>query len=502
MNNTTPDRPRTSTLPAAAGPRTGPPATAPRATEAPRAAEVPRPRAEPGTPPGAGTAREPRTGAGARTEAEAEAEDFIRQFYAEHAAEHAAEHTDRAAGQPAGQPAGRPGGHLAGQPGRRPPLPLRERLARIRASFAATGTYTHTPAELAFGARLAWRNSSRCIGRLYWRSLRVLDHRDARTPEEIHHRLRGHLRRATNGGDIRPYISVFAPDAPGRPGPVLRNEQLIRYAGHRRPDGTVLGDPAGAALTDTVRRLGWRPPSPPGPFDPLPLLIEVPGHPPALFDLDPGLVLEVPLTHPDRPALGALGLRWYAVPAVSSMRLRVGGVDYPLAPFNGWYMGTEIGARDLVDEDRYNLLPLIAERLGLDTSSETTLWRDRALVELNVAVLHSYRAAGVRISDHHTESRRFLAHVAGEERHGRSVPADWSWIVPPLSGGITPVFHRSYDEADLRPNFYPRAAPAPAADGRPVPPAAPAPATAPDGLTPPPSSAGCPLPRPPRPDGA
>jgi hypothetical protein len=37
---------------------------------------------------------------------------------------------------------------------------------------------------------------------------------------------------------------------------------------------------------------------------------------------------------------------------------------------------------------------------------------------------------------------------------GRDVPADWSWIVPPISDGTTPVFHRYYPEADLRPGFY------------------------------------------------
>ena len=41
-----------------------------------------------------------------------------------------------------------------------------------------TGTYWHTTEELAFGARVAWRNNARCIGRLYWRSLQVRDLRD------------------------------------------------------------------------------------------------------------------------------------------------------------------------------------------------------------------------------------------------------------------------------------------------------------------------------------
>ena len=78
-------------------------------------------------------------------------------------------------------------------------------------------------------------------------------------------------------------------------------------------------------------------------------------------------MLEVPLAHPDLPWFAELGLRWHAVPAISNMRLSIGGVDYPLAPFSGWYMGTEIGARNFADADRYNQIPVIAQRMGLDT---------------------------------------------------------------------------------------------------------------------------------------
>lgn len=51
-----------------------------------------------------------------------------------------------------------------------------------------------------------------------------------------------------------------------------------------------------------------------------------------------------------------LGLQWYALPAVANMKLDVGGVEFPCSPFNGWYMVTEIGARDLGDTARYNML--------------------------------------------------------------------------------------------------------------------------------------------------
>lgn len=55
---------------------------------------------------------------------------------------------------------------------------------------------------------------------------------------------------------------------------------------------------------------------------------------------------------------GELGLRWYALPAVSNMLLEIGGLEFPAAPFNGWYMSSEIGTRNLCDSQRYNLLPV------------------------------------------------------------------------------------------------------------------------------------------------
>ena len=51
-----------------------------------------------------------------------------------------------------------------------------------------------------------------------------------------------------------------------------------------------------------------------------------------------------------------LNLRWYAVPAVSCLMLDIGGLEFTAAPFNGWYMSSEIGARNFGDEYRYNLL--------------------------------------------------------------------------------------------------------------------------------------------------
>ena len=109
------------------------------------------------------------------------------------------------------------------------------------------------------------------------------------------------------------------------------------------------------------------------------------------------------------------------------------------------YMGTEIGARNLADQNRYNALPAVAEVLGLDTRSDRTLWRDRALMELNRAVLHSFDLAGITIGDHHTLGEQFEAFCTAESRKGKQVKGDWSWLSPPMSAAQTTQFHREFD---------------------------------------------------------
>ncbi|WP_425604847.1 nitric oxide synthase oxygenase [Actinomycetospora termitidis] len=338
-----------------------------------------------------------------------------------------------------------------------PAVPLAERIAAVRDEIERTGTYVHTAAELAFGARVAWRSSARCIGRLYWRSLHLRDRRHVTAPDEVAAECVGHLDEATRRGRIRSTITIFAPDTPTAPGPRIWNEQLIRYAGYRT-GGRVLGDPRYVGFTDHARSLGWVPPSPMGRFDVLPLVVSGGGEwaekGPQFVDVPEASVLEVDITHPDHAWFADLGLRWHALPVISNMRLDIGGISYPAAPFNGWYMATEIGARNFADADRYDMLREVAEKMGLDTSSDRTMWRDRAAVETTLAVQHSFDTAGVSMADHHGESQRFLRHLEREEQAGRTCPVDWSWIVPPISGGLTPVFHRYYDEpTDTGPMF-------------------------------------------------
>jgi nitric-oxide synthase, bacterial len=274
------------------------------------------------------------------------------------------------------------------------------RLAKMRSEVAATGTYRHTPAELAFGARLALRESGWCPANVPWRELLVRDLREVREGEAVAKACVEHLRMATANGRVHPVISVFAPNTPWRPGPRIRNDQLVRYAGYREPEevgGGLLGDRRYIEFTLGVCRLGWRPPTGRGPFDLLPLVVQTPHEDLTLYQVPRDAVAEIPLTHPELPWFATLGLRWHAIPVISNRCLRIGGIEYPAAPFNGVYISQAIGEDVLADEGAYAMAKPVAQRLGLDLSSDRTLWRDRAVHELNRAVVHSFDAAGVRI---------------------------------------------------------------------------------------------------------
>jgi nitric-oxide synthase len=326
---------------------------------------------------------------------------------------------------------------------------LENRLNEIHKQITSQGFYEHTAEELEFGAKVAWRNSNRCIGRLFWDQLNVFDKRHLHTEEEILGALFEHIEYATNKGRIRPTITIFSPKVANQKVRIW-NHQLIRYAGYQTEQG-VLGDPLAIDFTETCIQLGWKPKF--GKFDILPLVIQINENKPRLFEIPDNLPLEVPLRHPEYNWFEDLQLKWYAVPMISDMMLEIGGITYTAAPFNGWYMGTEIGARNLADEFRYNMLPQIGSLMGLDTKSNQSLWKDRALLELNTAVLHSFKEDGVSIVDHHTAAQQFKKFEEKETEAERPVTGNWAWLIPPLTPAATHIFHKRYNNEIIKPNY-------------------------------------------------
>lgn len=213
----------------------------------------------------------------------------------------------------------------------------------------------------------------------------------------------------------------------------------------------MVGDPSKVQFTRVCEKLGWKGKG--TRWDILPIVLSGPGEDPTVYEIPENLVLTVPLSHPTFGWFEKLQLKWYALPAVSDMLFDVGGIEFPAAPFNGWYMGTEIGCRDLCDEQRYNVMSTVGKLMGLDIGAESTLWKDKVMVEVNVAVLHSFTRAGVTIVDHHTASQSFVTHMANETKLRGGCPADWVWITPPLSGSATPVYHQEMMNYHLKPSF-------------------------------------------------
>jgi len=107
------------------------------------------------------------------------------------------------------------------------------RVEEVAREIDATGSYQLTTKELEFGAKQAWRNAPRCIGRIQWANLQVVslvwtktciicvmvywssiymivcfsvqlfDARECRTTEDMFQMLCDHIQFATNGGNLR-----------------------------------------------------------------------------------------------------------------------------------------------------------------------------------------------------------------------------------------------------------------------------------------------------------
>jgi len=281
--------------------------------------------------------------------------------------------------------------------------------------------------------------------------------RVARLPEDMFDKILKHFEYAANGGAIKPVISVFAPKTDGKSAPIrIWNSQLIGYAAYKRPDGSIMGDPARLNFTALAVKFGWTPPDDEdkSSFDILPIVIsdEVTGHDkPKVFPLAPQQILEVPVEHPEHAAFADLNLRWYALPAISNIGVDIGGVMYQSCPFNGWYAITEIG-RDILDKQRYDLAHAVSVACGIPRTT-LAVWKDDVQLQVHRALLHSFAKHSVSIVDHHTASNSFVDFYKEEIKARGKCPADWVWLVPPAGGSMTSVFHQEMFSFIQKPQY-------------------------------------------------
>ena len=304
---------------------------------------------------------------------------------------------------------------------------LSRRMMQVKQEIAVTGTYIQTSEEIQVGARLAWRNSSKCVGRISWSTLKVRDCRHVTEPDSIFHEINQHLQIATAGSNIQSVMTVFKPESPNQTmGTRFWSSQIVRYAAYENTDGTIMGDPPNLELTKyLIEHNLWQPPDNASPFDVLPLVLKVPGKTlPYVYKIPDEYVFEVDIEHPVYSQITKLGYKWTTVPALTNFKMNLGGIVYANIPFNGWFVSTEI-VRNLIE--RYNVGPEIAKALEMDMKTDP-LWKQRVFCELERAVLYSFNKNNFTIVDPTTAGKSFCTHVRRERDNGRECPAQWSWI--------------------------------------------------------------------------
>ena len=184
------------------------------------------------------------------------------------------------------------------------PAKLSKRLLEVKLEIDATNTYRHTSEELEIGARLCWRNSVKCIGRVAWKTLLVRDCRHVATLEEIIRELEKHVDIATAGTSVQSVMTVFRPKQPDEPwGIKFWSDQFVRYACYTDKDGNTIGDVANKHFTEYLVDHGlWTPPKKRTQHDVLPFVIKMPGSDkPTVHQFDSKSVHEVKISHPKYP---------------------------------------------------------------------------------------------------------------------------------------------------------------------------------------------------------
>uniref|UniRef100_A0A8B9JJC9 Nitric oxide synthase n=1 Tax=Astyanax mexicanus TaxID=7994 RepID=A0A8B9JJC9_ASTMX len=286
-----------------------------------------------------------------------------------------------------------------------------DRLEEVKKEIETSGTYQLKDTELIYGAKHAWRNAARCVGRIQWSKLQVFDARDCTTAHGMFNYICNHIKYATNKGNLRYALEQFiALDF------MDLGAFVLQAASYRQP-------PVGSVLQAICIQQGWK--APKGRFDVLPLLLQANGNDPELFEIPDDLVLEVNITHPNFIMAEQLHQNLISPNSVQSPGFT--------------------GVKQWCKE--------VATMMGLDTRKTSSLWKDQALVEINIAVLYSYQVSKVTIVDHHSATESFIKHMENEYRVRGGCPGDWVWIVPPMSGSITPVFHQEMLNYRLTPSF-------------------------------------------------
>ena len=84
-----------------------------------------------------------------------------------------------------------------------------DRVEEVTKEIQTSNTYQLKDTELIYGAKHAWRNAARCVGRIQWSKLQMFDARDCTTAHEMYNYICNHIKYATNKGNLRSAITIL-----------------------------------------------------------------------------------------------------------------------------------------------------------------------------------------------------------------------------------------------------------------------------------------------------
>ena len=290
---------------------------------------------------------------------------------------------------------------------------LCKRVLQIKLELSRGNVYTLTTEELKAGARIAWRTSAKDAVRKAWTKLDVLDRRDVDTHKGICQLIDEHLQAAVSNANVLAVLSPKRADEVW--GFRFWSPKYFLYAGYKKGNGTMVGDPANIEFTNHLVKYGiWKPPKEQKDFDLLPIVFKVPGLRPFAYKIPDDLKCEVAIEHPECKAVADLGLRWPAFDFSSNVSMVIGGIRYQCCCFNQEHVSTEV-VQNL--SKRPGLVQRFAKAMKIPPSQ--TLFKKKIQYEMELAVLHSFKSQGYAIMDSEEAAISFSTHCNREREAGR-----------------------------------------------------------------------------------
>ena len=129
---------------------------------------------------------------------------------------------------------------------------MSQRRSEVEISINKFEYFELTLQELKHAVQYAWRNNTKCVGKIWWETLTLRDCRYIQSVEEMFDTICEHLKKSINNGRIKNTISVFPQKKTGQPDLFrIWNRNILMYAGYQDYDNDCfIGNKSNIGFTE------------------------------------------------------------------------------------------------------------------------------------------------------------------------------------------------------------------------------------------------------------